>query len=105
MNINHHETRAKKRQAAYLNSQLSNGDHDISCHQCDKRFYPLYSSCFCSKKCAQDAFRALSEDCQVKSLNSRAALEMLAVCMDGVDIEDIRKIALLGVGKDFLFNC
>ena len=94
--INDAKDRAVRRKYSVLNRQLSNGDKFLNCDQCDRKFYPLYSSCFCSKKCVQEAFRTLSEDCQVEKLSQEAALDMLSFCSDTSDLDVVRKIARLG---------
>ena len=104
MSINDCNAKAAQRRTEYLNRQLSNGNNFHYCAHCDEQFYPMYSSQFCSKVCAQKAFETLCINCEVERLPSDAVLEMLCVCPDGVDAMDVRKIALLGHFKDLFRN-
>ncbi len=103
--------RATRRQTRYLNSLLGtkNGGF-IPCHHCDKEFYPLKSSCFCTIECARDAFREIASDNNIRKLSYVEVLEMLAVVepKEGETMEEllshVRKIAQLAAMKDRLFS-
>lgn len=96
MTINDCNKKAEQHRIEYLNSQLGSNRNYHYCAHCDGQFYPLHSSSFCSKKCAQEAFGTLCIDCQVDKLDIHTVLEMFCACPDNVKGSDVRKIALLG---------
>lgn len=64
--------------------------HNTVCRQCGKSFYPLQSSCFCSKSCAQ---LACKETLSVPQIDADVALEMLSSLTDDITIDQVREIA------------
>lgn len=96
MSINDCNVIAEQRRIDHLNKQLGSNNNFSHCANCDKQFYPMYSSSFCSRKCAKEAFETLCTDCRIDKLDSHTVLEILCACPDNVDASDVRKIAALG---------